>query len=142
MRNTQQLNQKQREALENKLRSALHKAEQTLRQKEKSAEATVLGTLIEEARLKELSDSLAVLQFELDDAISLIESKGFAVCDGVVLGISHDAPDVLRNLFRERVRAQVIPETERVQELTKACQDTWSIATLSEAKQLLETLGV
>lgn len=138
MKDTQQLNQKQRQAFEDTIREALRKAERALSDKTAEARAGALQKSLERLGLQELVSRISELRSELDQSTERLEKAGFEMRRGEI-DIAYDAPESVTATFDALVDAQVGSEKQKVERLSEAVRNLWQIGTLSEAKQLVAT---
>lgn len=140
MQQTQQLNQKQREEFKDTLRGVYRKATQVLSEKSAEAHQTALQKLLEHQKAAELATTYKTLYAKLEETETLLELKGFEVRRDVV-SLAYDAPDDVKTMYEAFVNEQVGSERKKVEELSEAVSNSWSIASLSEAKQLLASFA-
>jgi hypothetical protein len=137
MQKTQVLNQKQREEFKDTLREVYRKAERALSEKSTEAHRTALQKLLEHQGAVELATTYKTLKAKLDETEKQLGLKGFDIRHDDVELDSYGASDEVKAIYETFVAEQIGPEKQRVEELSEAVRSSWSIATLSEAKELL-----
>jgi uncharacterized membrane protein len=141
MKETQQLNQKQREEFKEALRTIYRKASEVLSEKSTEAHEIALQKVLAHQKAVDLAASYKDLKAKLEKTEKLLEQKGFEIGYGDVVRLDSHAPDSLKAMYEAFVSEQVGPERQRVDELNKAVSNSWSIATLAEAKELLASFA-
>jgi len=140
MANSNTLNQTQREEFKAKLRDLLRKAEQRVSEKSAEAHQMALQKLLDAQGATELAANFKTLSQEVRDVESQLENRGFET-RGDEVRLSYSADDVLRKTYDEFVDEQIGSEKEPVQKLSEAIGNVWSIGTLAEAKQLVDSFA-
>lgn len=136
MKETQQLNQKQREEFKEALRDIYRKASRVLSEKTTEAQQFAFQKVLAQQKAVDLAKTYKRLKVKLDETEKLLELKGFEVWHDDVR-LDSRAPDSVTAMFEAFVAEQIGAEKKKVEELSEAVSNSWSIATLSEAKALL-----
>ena len=85
------------------------------------------------AHIKELDEHLSGATAKLDE-------KGFELHNGGVR-LKWNGPQSVSNSYDELVAAHTVSERERVDEIQEALNAAWTVATLPEAKKLVESFA-
>jgi hypothetical protein len=136
MEKTQQLNQKQRGAFENTLREAKNDARRALERAEQEAHAIALNTLVALYGVAEVAAEAMNTEAKLDELTKRLEEKGFEL-RGSQLRLTYDCPDAVREAYDKQIADLTVAEREKLASIENALRDSWQIATIAEAKELV-----
>jgi len=132
------LNQQQRKDFERALQEARDKANRILSAKRNEAESIALDEVLKKTDgAWGLATTATRLRSELDAAEEKLEALGFELGrDGVEL--AYRAPDALRELYNVTIEKHVAAEAQRVEAISAAIRNAWTISTLPEAMKTVQ----
>ena len=135
-----QMNQKQREAFQEVLRQKFQDAKRILSNKTGEAQNVAFDITLQRFGGTELLKEALELQKKLDAVEQKLAIIGVELREGSGR-IGYTAPEDVEVFYHRTVAEQVAPEQKKVEVLDKAIHDAWSIATLPEAKKLVESFA-
>jgi hypothetical protein len=138
---TSQFNQTQRTAFENTLREKLREAQRALDVSKTEAEENALVRALEERGASELVETIRSHRANLESAEKELNSKGFELRHDGAVRISYDAPSDLDDAYEAFIAEATIDEKSKVEAISEALQNSWQIASVEEAKELVASLS-